>query len=399
MFLLIIIVSLADHYSTTSFSGSNFEIALSYQIDRKTAADYSVINSRNPCSFKRNFGQSVLNMNNTSILLDDNSTEREETELHSHYSCPMLGKTNLFGKVAKIAAIAVIIAISLTGNILVIILTRRTHRTWKAAYNLVVNMAIADLFNTIVNMPEFLVEEIRDTDEWIAGVVGVILCKVLPFCQQICAFCSILSLLAIAFDRFIAICLPLKRIITRKCCKIIISVSWLIPCISSAPMFFANNVIKTDGFILCLEEWPAPFNSMKAVRDYTTILFVLFYFLPLVIISTLYSCIICKIWRRKHPGNICTKNDRVHSRSKRKSLQMFIAIVACFALCWLPYHVTFFLTSYDEYFYNCGLPEHVDFIEQFLTHATSAFNPCIYMVFNKEYRAGVKRMVTTSCKL
>ena len=60
-------------------------------------------------------------------------------------------------------------------------------------------------------MPESLTVEIRNTDEWLPDDVGVALCKALPFCQQLCAFCSILSLLAIALDRYFAICLSTQE--------------------------------------------------------------------------------------------------------------------------------------------------------------------------------------------
>lgn len=152
-----------------------------------------------------------------------------------------------------------------------------------------------------------------------------------------------------------------------------------------------------EGQLFCVEQWPAPFDPDKASKDYTIILFVLFYMLPLVIISTLYSCVIYKIWRRKTPGNRSSLANRLYSRSRRKALKMFIAIVICFALCWLPYHVTFFLLSYDEKF-HCGLPKDLHFMSSFLSHAISAVNPCIYMTFNKDYRNGVKRLLSSCAR-
>ena len=329
-------------------------------------------------------------MNNTTGDLT-NETFREEHDNDMH--CPPIEKRTALENVFKITAYVVIIATSLVGNILIISVTRRTRSMQKVAFNFVVNMAIADLCTTIINMPESLAVEIRDSDEWMPGDVGIVICKLLPFCQEVCAFCSILSLLAIALDRFFAICLPLKRIMTRRLSKIIILNTWLIPCLSSAPMIVANNVVEVKEKLYCVEQWPAPFDDDKASQDYTIILFVLFYMLPLVIISTLYSCVIYKIWHRKTPGNRSSLANRLYSRSRRKALKMFIAIVICFALCWLPYHVSFFLMSYDDNFY-CGLPKDLYFMTSFLSHAISAANPCIYMTFNKDYRNGVKRLLS-----
>ena len=188
-----------------------------------------------------------------------------------------------------------------------IIVTRRTARMRKIAFNFIVNMAIADLCTTIINMPESLFVEIKDSDEWISGDIGIILCKLLPFCQQVCSFCSILSLLTIAFDNFFAICLPLKKPMTRKLSRIIITITWLIPCITSVPMFLANNVLGSEGILLCLEEWPVPIDSMMASRTYTIILFILFYMVPLISISVLYSCVFYEILNRKVVGNHSAK--------------------------------------------------------------------------------------------
>ena len=334
----------------------------------------------------------------TSNLTNGTFPGEDEVFMDDTNSCPPIEEETAIGNAAKITALSTIVATSFIGNILIISVTRRTRSMQKIAYSFVVNMAIADLCTTIINMPESLTVEIRNTDEWLPGAVGVVLCKLLPICQQVCAFCSILSLLAIALDRFFAICLPLKRIMTLRLSKVIIVLTWLIPFISSTPMFVANNVVEIEGgLILCVEQWPAPFDNDKSPTDYTIILFVLFYLLPLVIISTLYSCVIYKIWRRRAPGNYSTTTNRVYSRSRRKALKMFIAIVVCFALLWLPYHVTFFLISYNEEFYNCGLPGDVYFIASFFSHTISAMNPCIYMIFNKDYRTGIKRLLASCC--
>lgn len=337
-------------------------------------------------------------MNNTSSSNLTNDTYPEEDEYGMYDNCPSTGENSATEYVARITAYVVIIVTSLVGNILIIAVTRRTRSMRKVAFNFVVNMAIADLCTTFINIPESLAVEIRDSDAWLPGDVGIVLCKLLPFCQQVCAFCSILSILAIALDRFFAICLPLKRIMTRRLSMIIILSTWLIPCISSAPMLAANIVVEIEGQFYCTEKWPAPFDPDKASTDYTIILFVLFYILPLVIISTLYSCVVYKIWRRKTPGNRSSMTNRLYSRSRRKALKMFIAIVVCFTLCWLPYHITFFLVAYNDKFYNCGIPQDLYFIASFFSHAISALNPCIYMTFNKDYRTGVRRLLASCAR-
>lgn len=330
----------------------------------------------------------TTNFTNSTLSTLDHKNEFE------NYTCPLQGEESRTARVAKITVFIVIIAVSLIGNLIIIIVTRRTAQMMKIAFNFIVNMAIADLCTTIINMPESLFVEIKDTAEWISGDMGTVLCKMLPFCQQVCSFCSILSLLSIAFDSFFAICLPLNNPMTRRLSRIIITSTWLIPCIASVPMFLANNVVESEGMLLCLEEWSPLFDSLMASRTYTVVLFILFYVVPLIFISVLYSCVFYKIMKRKVLGNHSAKTKRLYSKSRKKAMKMFVTIVVCFALCWLPDHVTYFLITFNDEFYNCGLPRNIDFVSVFFAYAISALNPCIYIILNKQYRNGAKRLLT-----
>ena len=325
--------------------------------------------------------------------ITSNKTFPEEDEYKGYEDCPPLEAPSPHA--AKIAAYVIIIVVSFVGNILIISVTRRIRTMrQKVAFYFVVNLAIADLLTTMTNTAVSLAVEIRESDEWMPGYVGLVLCKLAPLCREVCALCSFLNLLAIALDRFFAICFhfPLKRIMTRRFSNIIILSTWLIPCILNVPVIAPSNVVKIGEQLYCVERWPAPFYIYKASRDYTIILFVFSYMLPLAIVSTLYSCVIYKIWWRRTPGNPSSTTNRLNSRRRSKALKMFIAIFVCFTLCWLPYHVTFFLGFSVEKFF-CGLPKDLLFVSRFLAQATSALNPCIYLKFNKGYRNGVKRLL------
>ena len=332
----------------------------------------------------------------TTDSISTNDTFHGEVQQGVDYECSPSDDDNDFERAFRIAAYVVIIIISLTGNLLIITVTRRTTRMRTVAFQFVVNMAIADLLTTLINMPESLAVEIRGSDEWLTGSVGRLLCNLLPFCQQVCMFCSVLSLLAIALDRCLAIAVPLKRLMTRKLAKVITFITWLIPCVASLPMWIANDVIQTEESHYCREVWPSPLDTVKASREYTIVLFVFFYALPLIVITTLYGSVIYKIWQRRVPGNVSFASYRMRMRSIRKALKMFIAVVVCFALCWLPYHIAFFLSYYNEEYHKCGIPVRLWFVGVFFGDAISALNPCIYMAFNKDYRIGAKRLVMFS---
>ena len=336
-----------------------------------------------------------MKMKNNNTSANDSFTDQDDIA-GSDDVCLPLGEKNIIRKTSKVTALTSIIVISLIGNVCIVAVTLKTKRMRTAtAFKFLMNMAIADLCTTVINMPESLVTEIMDSDQWIPGTMGMVLCKLLPFCQQVCAFSAILSLLIIALDRYFAINFPFRKLILQNHCKAFIATSWIVPGVSSLPMFVANNVIiETDGFILCIEEWPSPLDSMKSYRNYTIVLFVIFYLLPLIAISLIYSCIFSKLWKRKQPGNfLSSRSESVFSRSRRKTLKMFLAVVICFALCWLPFHVIFFMVTYDREMYICGIPVDLHFVSFFFGHAISALNPCICIIFNKDYRDGLRRIM------
>ena len=113
--------------------------------------------------------------------------------------------------------------------------------------------------------------------------------------------------------------------------------------------------------------------------------------------STTGHCI-CVVWLR-HSQNLEEKNcwksktKRLLSRSRRKSLKIFITILVCFAFCWLPDHVAYFLIDDNEEFRDCGLPRDIYYVSLFFPHAISALNPCIYIIFNQDFRSGTKDLL------
>ncbi|XP_074612819.1 5-hydroxytryptamine receptor 1D-like [Acropora palmata] len=221
-------------------------------------------------------------MKNNNTSANDSFTDQDDIA-GSDDECLPLGEKNIIRKTSKVTALTSIIVISLIGNVCIVAVTLKTKRMRTAtAFKFLMNMAIADLCTTVINMPESLVTEIMDSDQWIPGTMGMVLCKLLPFCQQ----------------------------------------------------------------------------------------------------------------KRKQPGNfLSSRSESIFSRSRRKTLKMFFAVVICFALCWLPFHVIFFMVTYDREMYICGIPVDLYFVSFFFGHAISALNPCICIIFNKDYRDGLRRIM------
>lgn len=309
-------------------------------------------------------------------------------------SCPEPNSTGYVKGVKAVAYITVIL-LSLFGNVVVIHVVQKNQRMRTITNYLIINMALADLLTTVFNMLPTLYWIFSGLDAWaVGGWLGQTLCKLLNFAQSVSVTVSVLSLCAIAFDRFFAITWPLKRVITFRAAKCIITSSWLSSITIAGPQLYVLTTTGKQGLAQCVENWVPPFNQATAARDYTITLFVLLYALPLAIIAFLYTVIMFKLWRRRTPGQELILNQENMEKTNRKVLKMLVTVVMVFALSWLPLYVRMFVMFAESDRFVCGLPYDMDFLTLFFGHANSAINPFIYVIFNENYRKGFKTVLS-----
>jgi len=62
-----------------------------------------------------------------------------------------------------------------------------------------------------------------------------------------------------------------------------------------------------------------------------------------LLLAILYSIILIKLKTQVHPGEQSANSQQQQDRRNRNVLQLSIAIVTVFVLCWLPYTTNFFI--------------------------------------------------------
>ncbi|EDO34995.1 predicted protein, partial [Nematostella vectensis] len=270
-----------------------------------------------------------------------------------------------------------VLVVSLIANSFIVYIVARQRKLQTVTNCLVANMACCDLLISLINIPELIKEEVTlSTNMPTGGTLGSVLCKGMVFSQDVSSFCSILTLVAIAMDRYLAIRCPYKKIITTQNVKFVICGTWGVAILVSSPLLYANKITQDEYGFYCLEDWtPAFKDTIGSSRAYTITTFLLLYLLPLCVITGLYSGVVHRLWHRKVPGNQTTSSNE-RAKSKKRVLKMLVAIVLAFALCWLPYHVYFFLENY--YYVKCPGPANWYFCGKFIAYANSAINPCIF---------------------
>ena len=301
-------------------------------------------------------------------------------------------------QVVKTIAYFIIMFGSLIGNALVIcvVIINRQMRT--VTNYLIVNMAVADLLITAFSMPLTIKLLVTDYMDWSNGIFSEILCKIIPFTQLLSIASSVLTLTAIAFDRFLAIMYPLKRYVTFQISYGIMAVVWIVGIAVNSPILYAQKVIEPNkGEFYCLEIWTPAFTE-EASKHFTIVIFITFYLLPLLTMAVLYSFAVHKLWRRKIPGNPSLANQIRAQKSKKKVFKMLMTVVILFALCWLPVYINQFILFFDKENFPCGPPAVLSFMGYFLGHANSAINPALYVIFNSNFRKGFNDILLCRCR-
>ena len=124
---------------------------------------------------------------------------------------------------------------------------------------------------------------------------------------------------------------------------------------------------------------------------------ILFTYIPVLLLVILYSIIFIKLKTQVHPGEQSTNNQQQQKRRNRNVLQISIAIVTVFVLCWLPFSTNHLIIEYQDSsaHFSCSFSIYFS-VTYFLIHAYCAINPIICFMFSGNYLQGIKRLIKCS---
>ena len=277
----------------------------------------------------------------------------------------------------------IVIFLGAVGNALVVMTVVRTRKLWNATNIFIANLAFADVFVCVFDLPVSAYYQI--TDDWIFGEA---LCRVIPVCFAVVVYASTLTLTMISVDRYLLIVLPFRRRMPVSVAVVmVVCIAAMAIAVASPIALYSKYVVIDDPLLglhrrYCTEDWPHP-----QVRFlYTIITLVLQYFLPLIIIAILYSLIFQRLRSRVKPK---------HSR-KTKTTKMLVAVVSVFAITWTPFHLYAVIT---EVHYDAVKGKYYKFLDALLrlfAMLSSCLNPFLYGWFNENYRNAFLSLVHRS---
>ena len=294
-------------------------------------------------------------------------------------------------KLGKTFAYCMIFVVSLLGNSFIGIIVYKTQTLRKPIDFFIVNMVMSDLLYPIFHLPWRLTE--LHADSWlISGPLGQALCKLLRFLPDVSTGVSIQSLVLIAVDRFRAVVFPHRSpLISSKLCPFFILGTWIIAMAVHSPYLVALKLAVYRERLVCDWQWNEAFGESSSFANYFIALSVVFFYIPIVMLATLYSIIVIKLKSQKFPGEQSAIAEQQRAKRNRNVLKMAIAIVLGFVLCWVPFTITASLRLTRDNL-PCGF-NIVWYITWFMAVSNCALSPCICFSFSSNYRVALKRLL------
>ncbi|XP_015781284.1 tachykinin-like peptides receptor 99D [Tetranychus urticae] len=289
------------------------------------------------------------------------------------------------------------ILVATGGNTIVIWLVLAHKRMRTVTNYFIVNLSIADIMvstlNVIFNFTCML------NGDW---PFGTLYCKISNYIAIVSVSASVLTLMAISIDRYVAIIYPLKPRMSKKTTVFITLAIWIIGSILSLPNILYSTT-KREYFLngdyrdICFLDWPdGPATSSKFDYIYNVIILLVTYMVPICSMCFTYSRVGLELWGSKGIGEY-TEKQVESMKSKRKIVKMMIVVFVIFAVCWLPYHGYFLLTHHFPEMMEADYVQQIYLIIYWLAMSNSMYNPIIYCWMNSRFREGFKKIFCCLC--
>ncbi|KAG8553293.1 hypothetical protein GDO81_003360 [Engystomops pustulosus] len=278
------------------------------------------------------------------------------------------------------------------GNSLVIsvLCLQRDMKTVASIY--ILNLAIADLL-FLMTLP-FWATYYALGLKWMFGAA---MCKISSSLLTLNLFASIFFISCMSVDRYLAIVYPLRsqrRTLTQA--VFVALIVWVLAVMSTLPTFYFRNVyyIKNLDVHACVMDFPKEEYSSWCV-SMALLKITLGFCFPVTVILTCYSMIGLHLKS--------TKGSILNTKTRDRVLRIVTAIVVCFLICWLPFHVLTFLDVLTRMHIinDCRIQTFVEAampLSICLGFSNSCINPLLYCFVGNQFRENF-RHVFNSIKL
>ncbi|XP_034535499.1 gastrin-releasing peptide receptor [Notolabrus celidotus] len=240
------------------------------------------------------------------------------------------------------------------------------------------------------------------SEEWLFGRVG---CKVIPYIQLTSVGVSVFTLTALSADRYRAIVKPLDIQTSRTTTSIVLRAAliWLFSLVLAIPeAIFSDlhtfNIASTnESFVTCA---PYPHAGDLHQKILSMASFLIFYVIPLLVISVYYTFIARSLMRSA--SNLPVEGN-AHARqqveARKRLAKTVLVFVGLFALCWLPSHVIYLYRSYHYSQVDTSLAHFLcSVVARILAFTNSCLNPFALYLLSKSFQKQFNQQLCCCCR-
>ncbi|XP_061641666.1 cholecystokinin receptor-like isoform X2 [Phyllopteryx taeniolatus] len=385
----------------------------------------------------------------------DGNTRIKDNDVEIHPLLQNSQKTEM--DTLRIVLYILIFLLGVFGNLLIIIVLILNKRMRTVTNSFLLSLAISDLMMAIFCMPFTLIPNILED-----FIFGAAMCKTVGYFMGLSVSISTFSLVAIAIERYSAICNPLKSRAwqTRSHAYRVITATWVLSLLIMIP-YPVFSIIKTfpkaNGTVghMCRLTWP----SHHAEQSWYVLLLFILFFIPGVVMAVAYGLISRELYRgmrfemkqtkavtaELRNGTVAESNDedddndgcyvqvpqkvsamelptlptsassagvsippkteRARSnasnaklQAKKRVIRMLLVIVALFFICWMP---LYFANTWKAFGLKAATKALSGIPISFihlLSYTSSCVNPVIYCFMNTRFRKALLSTFACCCR-
>ncbi|XP_071463192.1 olfactory receptor 2T29-like [Marmota flaviventris] len=276
--------------------------------------------------------------------------------------------------------IFLVFLMALSGNAVLIILIHSSVKLHTPMYFFISQLSLMDMMYISITVPKMLLDQVLGV-----STISVPECGIQMFLYLTLVGSEFFLLAAMAYDRYMAICHPLRYpvLINHRVCLLLASGCWFL---GSVDGFMLTPVTMTFPFCRSQEiqhffcEVPAVMKlSCSDTSLYETLMYlccVLMLLIPVTVISGSYSCILLTIHRMNS------------AEGRRKALATCSSHMMVVTLFYGAAVYTYMLPS------SYHTPQKDMVVSVFYTILTPVLNPLIYSFRNKDVTGALRKMLS-----
>ncbi|KAM6971942.1 endothelin receptor type Aa [Aplochiton taeniatus] len=300
----------------------------------------------------------------------------------------------------------VVFVVGIVGNatLLRIIYQNKCMRNGPNA--LIASLALGDLMYISIDIPINVYKLLATRWPFDESVVGLCLCKLVPFLQKASVGITVLNLCALSVDRYRAVASwsRVQGVGVPLLTAIEIITIWVLSLVLAVPeamgfdmvtFNYRNNTIRT-----CMLNPQTKFLLFyKDAKDWW--LFGFYFCVPLMCTAIFYTLMTCEMLHHRNGSLRIALSE--HLKQRREVAKAVFCLVLIFALCWFPLHLSRLLKKlvyYQNDVERCDLLSFLlvlDYLSINLATVNSCINPIILYFVSKKFKNCFKSCLCCWC--